>query len=288
MLSSSIINYLMIKKIVLTFSFIVYSLFSFSQCIPNQIYQDSMPNVWPSTGFPNGMVGVGYSQSWDMKTPATLLDAALGDSSIVTVDTLGSTIYIGDWPVDSVVTIDVYDIPPGLIVECSTPGCSYPGDQVGCADISGIPTTIGTYSTDIVTNLYSHGEVSIIVGGLPLTVPVELDYFSVTGAYDTIHRYTITIVEATSIIEQKNNLEITNIIHQNNNLYFDIYASNSDKYNFIITDILGRNIYTSDILVTAGKNTHNIDKYIENGIYIITLNNDTNLFSKKIKVTSSN
>ena len=69
------------------------------------------------------MVGVGYSQSWDMKTPTTLLDAALGDSSIVTVDTLGSTIYIGDWPVDSVVTIDVYDIPPGLIVECSTPGC---------------------------------------------------------------------------------------------------------------------------------------------------------------------
>jgi len=247
-----------------------------------------MPNVWPSSGFPDGMVGVSYSQSWDMKTPATLLDAALGDSSIVTVDTLGSTIYIGDWPVDSVVTIDVYDIPPGLIVECSAPGCSYPGDQVGCADISGVPTTIGTYSTDIVTNLYSHGVVTITVGGVPLTVPVELDYFSVTGTYDTIHRYTITIVEATSIIEQKNNLEITNIINQNNNLYFDIYSSNSDIYNFIITDMLGRSIYTSDLLVNSGKNTHNIAKYIENGIYIITIKNDINLFSEKIRITSSN
>ncbi len=278
----------MIKKIILSFSFVVYSLFSFSQCVPNPIYQDSMPNVWPSSGFPDGMVGVSYSQSWDMKTPATLLDAALGDSSIVTVDTLGSTIYIGDWPVDSVVTIDVYDIPPGLIVECSSPGCSYPGDQVGCANISGIPTTIGTYSTDIVTNLYTHGVVTITVGGVPLTVPVELDYFSVTGTYDTIHRYTITIVEATSIVEQKNDLEITNIINQNNNLYFDIYSSNSDIYNFIITDMLGRSIYTSDLLVNSGKNTHNIAKYIENGIYIITIKNDINLFSEKIRITSSN
>jgi hypothetical protein len=278
----------MIKKIILSFSFVVYSLFSFSQCVPNPIYQDSMPNVWPSSGFPDGMVGVSYSQSWDMKTPATLLDAALGDSSIVTVDTLGSTIYIGDWLVDSVVTIDVYDIPPGLIVECSAPGCSYPGNQVGCADISGIPTTIGTYSTDIVTNLYSHGVVTITVGGVPLTVPVELDYFSVTGAYDTIHRYTITIVEATSIIEQKNNLEITNIINQNNNLYFNIYSSNSDIYNVIITDMLGRSIYTSDLLVNSGKNTHNIAKYIENGIYIITIKNNTHSFSEKIKITSSN
>ena len=225
----------MIKKIILTFSFVVYSLFSFSQCVPNPIYQDSIYGLWPLSGFPDGMVGVYYNQSWDIKTPSTLLEAALGDSATVTVDTLGSTIYIGDWPVDSVVTIDVYDIPPGLIIECNTPGCNLPGDQVGCADISGIPTTIGTYSTDIVTNLYTHGVVSITVGGVPLTVPVSLDYFSVTGTYDTVSRYTITIVEATSIIEQRNHLEITNIINQNNNLYFDIYSSNSDKYNFIIS-----------------------------------------------------
>ncbi len=278
----------MLKQIFLILLVGCFSFNSTSQCVPDTIYQDSLPNVWPSSGFPDGMVGVSYSQSWDMKTPATLLDAALGDSSIVTVDTLGSTIYIGDWLVDSVVTIDVYDIPPGLIVECSSPGCSYPGDQVGCANISGIPTTIGTYSTDIVTNLYTHGVVTITVGGVPLTVPVELDYFSVTGTYDTIHRYTITIVEATSIVEQNNNLEISNIINQNNNLYFDVYSSNSDIYNFIITDMLGRNIYTSDLLVNSGENTHNIAKYIENGIYIITLKNDTNSFSEKIRITSSN
>jgi len=290
----------MIKNIFLTFSFLVYSLLSFSQCAPNPIYQDSMPNVWPSTGFPNGMIGVSYCQSWDMKTPATLLDAALGDTAMVTIDTLGNTIYIGDWPVDSVVTIDVYDIPPGLIVECSSPGCSYPGDQVGCVDISGVPTTIGTYSTDIVTNLYSHGIVSMTVGGVPLTVPVSIDYFSVTGTYDTVHRYTITIVESsssidtcpgyyfTAISEKENNLEIINIINKKDHLNLSIYSGNTCKYFLTITDILGRNIYSDNLLIKSGRNEHNINKHIENGIYIITINNDISSFSKKIQITSSN
>ena len=278
----------MINKITLIFLLLVYSVLSFSQCIPNSVYQDSMPNVWPASGFPDGMIGINYSQSWDMKTPATLLEAALGDSSVVTVDTLGSTIYIGDWPVDSVVTIDVYDIPPGLIVECSSPNCSYVGNQVGCAEISGIPTTLGTYSTDIVTNLYTHGVVTINVGGVPLTVPVELDYFSVTGQYDTIHRYTINITEATSVMEQKNLLEITNVNYKNNKLYIDISSSNSNICNLIISDVSGRIIYSSNISLKSNPYTHKIAKYIENGIYIITLRNNKNIISKKIKITSSN
>jgi len=284
------------KNILLVLSIFLVSLSVSAQCIPNPIYQDSMPNVWPSTGFPNGMVGVSYCQSWDMKTPSTLIDAALGDTATVTIDTLGNTIYIGDWPVDSVVTIDVYDIPPGLLVECSSPGCSYPGDQVGCAYISGVPTTIGTYSTDIVTNLYSHGIVSITVGGVPLTIPVSIDYFSVTGAYDTIHRYTITIVESSSSIdtcisaisEKENNLEIINIISKNNHLYFSIYTDNPDRVFLTMTDILGRKIYSDNLLIKSGRNGYSINKHIENGIYIITLNNDISSFSKKIQITSSN
>ena len=290
----------MIQKIVLTFSFVMYSLFSFSQCVPNSTYQDSMPNIWPSSGFPNGMIGVSYCQSWDMKTPSTLIDAALGDTAFVTIDTLGNTIYIGDFIVDSVVTIDVYDIPPGLIVECSTPSCSYPGDQVGCVDISGIPITIGTYSTDILTNLYAHGVITLTIGGQPITTPVSLDYFAVTGAYDTVNRYTITIVESSSSIDtcsgyyftaiskKENNLEIINIINKKDHLNLSIYSGNTCKYFLTITDILGRNIYSDNLLIKSGRNEHNINKHIENGIYIITINNDISSFSKKIQITSSN
>jgi hypothetical protein len=297
---ASITDCLMIKKIFLTVLFVVFSLFSFSQCTPNPIYQDSMPNIWPSSGFPNGMVGVSYCQSWDMKTPSTLIDAALGDTAFVTIDTLGNTIYIGDFIVDSLVTIEVYDIPPGLIVECSTPSCNYPGDQVGCVNISGIPTTIGTYTTDILSNLYAHGVISLTIGGQLVTTPVELDYFSVTGAYDTVSRYTITIVGSsssidscagyyfTAISEKENNLEIINLINKKDHLYLNISSGNTCKYFLTITDILGRNIYSDNLLITSGRNEYNINKHIENGIYIITLNNDTNSFSKKIQVTSPN
>ena len=275
----------MIKKIIVVILLII-NFNAFSQCVPNSIYQDSIYGVWPISGFPDGMVDIYYHQSWDMKMPSTLLEAAFGDSSAVTVDTLGSIIYIGDWPVDSVVTIDVYDVPPGLVIDCSVPTCAYPGDQVGCADISGFPTKTGTYSTDIVTNLYTHGVVSITVGGVPLTIPVELDYFSVTGTYDTISRYSITITELTSINEVKDDIEITNIMKQDNDVYFEIYSHNSNEYTLNITNILGTQLYNEYIFVNSGKNEYSIDKNLTNGIYIFTIKNNTMSFSKKVAIHS--
>ena len=49
--------------------------------------------------------------------------------------------------------------------------------------------------------LHVDGEVlpvQIGGGGVPLTIPVELDYFSITGKYDTVSRYSINILETTS------------------------------------------------------------------------------------------
>lgn len=264
------------------------SINSYSQCVVNSTYQDSMPNVWPSSGFPDGMVGVYYYDFWEMKAPETLIEAAYGDTAFVTVDTLGNTIYIGDWPVDSVVTVDIYDLPPGIVVDCSTPNCTYLGGQIGCANIYGTPTTVGTYATDIVTNLYSHGVISINVGGVPLTLPVEINYFDVTGKYDTVSRYTINIVSPSSINEKENGLQITNIMNKNNRLDLSIYSSKNDRLWISITDILGREVYSSNLLVHAGMHEYNINKCLENGLYIITLNNNLISFSKKMQIADLN
>ena len=110
----------MMKKIFFSFLITLLSIFSFSQCVPNPIYQDSLPNVWPVSGFPDGTVGVSYSQIWTMKIPETLIEAALGDTAFVTVDTLGQSIYIGDWLVDSVKIMEVLNTPPGMSVDCNT------------------------------------------------------------------------------------------------------------------------------------------------------------------------
>ena len=103
-----------------------------------------------------------------MKIPSTLIEAALGDTAFVTVDTLGQTFYIGDWLVDSVVTIDVLNIPPGMSVDCNTSDCVFLGGTVACAEINGIPTIPDWYDLQIISNLYSHGVITVNVGGVPL------------------------------------------------------------------------------------------------------------------------
>jgi hypothetical protein len=275
----------MIKKIIFTSLLTLFSIFSFSQCIPNPIYQDSLPNIWPASGFPDGTVGESYSQIWTMKIPETLIEAALGDTAFVTVDTLGNSIYIGDWLVDSVKIMEVLNIPPGMNIDCNTSDGVFSGGTVACADINGTPTTSDWYNLKIITNLYSHGLVSLNVGGVPLTLPVSLDYFDITGAYDTVSRYMITINNATAIDNTASNLKITSLICNENNFSFGVYSNTSEKFKLIITDISGRSIYTENIHTSIGRNKFQVNSSIEHGIYIITLQNDNKYISRKVVAT---
>ena len=78
------------------------------------------------------------------------------------------------------------------------------------------------------------------------------------------------------------------MISKNNHSYLSIYTNNPDRFFLTMTDILGRKIYSDDLLIKSGRNEYSINNHIENGIYIITLNNNTNSFSEKIQITSSN
>jgi hypothetical protein len=272
----------MMKKIFFSLLLTLFSIFSFSQCVPNPIYQDSLPNVWPVSGFPDGTVGVSYSQIWTMKIPETLIEAALGDTAFVTVDTLGQSIYIGDWLVDSVKIMEVLNTPPGMSVDCNTSDCVFPGGTVACSDINGIPTTSDWYNLKVITNLYSHGVVSINVGGVPLTLPVSLDFYDITGAYDTVSRYMITVNNATSIEHPTSILKITNLSCNNNYFSFRVNSKTSEKFQLSITDISGRNIHTDNITTSVGRNEFQINSPISQGIYIISLQNKNSYISKKV------
>ena len=238
--------------------------------MPNTIYQDSTGNIWPKTGFSDGYLGQYYYNFWDMKAPTTLIEAALGDTAFVTVDTFGSTIYIGDWPVDSVVTIDIHNLPPGISVDCTLPNCTYEGGDIGCANIQGYPTSVGNYNLAIVTNLYTHGVVSITVGGVPLTIPVEIDYFSVTGTYDTVSRYSIQINEATSIYNPINHTK-NRIIHDNQNITISIPSNIIQKCNINVINSVGQKIFNKKVLLSNGNNTIKLDNINSKGLYIANI-----------------
>ena len=276
----------MCKKIIISLICIVFSMQSSSQCIPDTIYQDSLPNIWPSSGFPDATIGESYSQIWTMKIPSTLIEAALGDTAFVTVDTLGQTFYIGDWPVDSVVTIDVLNTPPGMSVDCNTSNCVFLGGTVACAEINGIPTTPDWYDLQIISNLYSHGVITVVVGGVPLTLPVNVNYFDIVGHYDTVSRYMITVNQASSLENVNNKLEIINISLKNNNLQLKIQSNFSDKFQLNITDVIGRRVLVKEIILESGENNFIFNQKLQNGLYIINLQNQNTRISDKFYLDS--
>tara|TARA_Y100001954_G_scaffold203516_1_gene224272 strand:- start:135 stop:968 length:834 start_codon:yes stop_codon:yes gene_type:complete len=276
----------MCKKIIISLIYIVFSIQSFSQCVPDTIYQDSLPNIWPSSGFPDATVGLNYSQIWTMKIPSTLIEAALGDTAFVTVDTLGQTFYIGDWPVDSVVTIDVLNTPPGMSVDCNTSNCVFPGGTVACAEINGTPTISDWYDLQIISNLYSHGVITVIVGGVPLTLPVNVNYFDIVGHYDTVSRYMITVNQASSLENINNNLEIRKIGLKNNNLQIEIQSNFSERFHMSITDVIGKKVLVKEIKLESGKNNFIFNRKLQEGLYLINLQNQNARVSDKFYLDS--
>ena len=151
------------KKIVLILTLTFSCLISFGQCSPNSLYQDSTYNIWPDTiqNLPHAIQGVYYYTQIDLKTPTTLIEAASGDSSITTIDTLGNSYYIGGWPVDSFQIVNISGLPSGFTWSCSANNCMYNGDVVGCLDIFGNTTQSGTYSLTINVNTYTHGSITV-------------------------------------------------------------------------------------------------------------------------------
>ena len=127
------------KKHILTLSFIFVTIFTYGQCQPNSLYQDSTYNIWPDTmiNLPQATQGAVYSAVLDIKTPATLIEASGGDSSLTVIDTLGQSYYIGDWPVDSMELVSLSGLPLGLSYGCDISTCVLPGDFLSCAYVNG-------------------------------------------------------------------------------------------------------------------------------------------------------
>ena len=115
------------QKFLLTLSITITYFFSSAQCTPNSLYQDSSYNIWPDTvqNLPHVTQGLSYYTQINLKTPETLIEAASGDSSLTTIDTLGNSYYIGTWPVDSMTMVSTIGLPSGISLDCNTTSCFF-------------------------------------------------------------------------------------------------------------------------------------------------------------------
>jgi hypothetical protein len=158
------------KKLLLSIAVLTFGTsVAMAQCTPDVTapapnYADSTFGAWPdtTTNFANGAVGVPYTQELQFKVP---LDA--GD-----VDPLLAGSDIESFTVDA-----VNGLPPGLSYACNISNCEFLGGTVGCALLSGTPTTAGTYEVEIEVT----GVISIF--GFPANAPYTfVGYEIVIGA----------------------------------------------------------------------------------------------------------
>jgi hypothetical protein len=275
------------KKILLSLTFAFAAFFADAQCTTNPLYQDSAYSIWPDTiqNLPHVTQGISYYTQIDLKTPTTLIEAASGDSSITTIDTVGTSFYVGHWPVDSMIMVETIGAPNGIILDCNTLYCSYDGDVVGCANVYGTTNDpVGIYPITIVVNVYTHGELTLF----GFNVPVETDLYSATGAYETIGGYNI-VVGALTGLETFHQDDFAlfqnspNPFAETTNIKFN--SPNPENIVFKVYNLLGEEIESQLISSSMGVNTINLNtlSYSE-GIYLYSINNGDKVLTKRMIV----
>ena len=275
------------KKTLLFLTFAAVAVFfaNAQNCVPNTQYQDSTYNIWPDTiqNLPHVFQGIYYDAQIDLKTPTTLIEAASGDSSLTTIDTLFTSFYVGDWPVDSMIMVETIGAPTGITLECNTSNCTYPGDDVGCANVYGTTNDpAGIYPITIVVNVYTHG----VITAFGQQVPVQTDLYSATGAYETIEGYNI-VVNSTSGLETFHQDDF--VLFQNSPNPFSITTNikfnspNPENIVFKVYNLLGEEIETQLISSLVGINTINLNtsSYSE-GIYLYSINNGNEVLTNRM------
>ena len=275
------------KKILLALTIIFGYTNAYSQCTPDPQYQDSSYAIWPDTiqNLPTVTQGQSYFTTLTVKTPATLLEANAGDSSILYIDTLGTSTFVGGWPVDSMELVQVNGLPSGLNLHCESllnmSSCMLPGDYLTCAYVDGTTNDpIGIYPIELLVNVYTHGTIVIF--------PVSTDLYSALGSYESITGYNIVISNNTSY-EMFNSNEfalLQNVPNPTkNNTTIQFNTPNSKMIKFQITDMFGKVVYFENIASEIGLNTIEFNNKLSAGVYNYSVQNDERIIYKRMIIS---
>lgn len=241
--------------IIFTLLLPIYSLVH-SQCVPDAQYSDSTWGIWPDTAenFISGNSGTYYEQIVNFKLPS---DAGALDPNFINT------------PLSNVSLISVDGIPPGISFSCNTPDCSWLGGEQGCATISGIPTTNGTYQIELKI-------LGCVFGGLICDTAFFSNYEIQIGPVG------IENLELTN-----NSMKLKNAIpnpsNQSTNIQFTTLKS--ENILFGITNLLGELILNKNVSSKIGLNSIQVNtSHLSNGIYLYSISNGETKSTKRLIV----
>ena len=277
------------KKILLALTIIFGCTNAYSQCTPDTYYQDSAYGVWPDTiqNLATCVQNINYHEELTIKTPATLLEATAGDSSILWIDTVvaGITVheFVGGWPVDSMSLVGIDGLPNGITNSCVYANCVLPGDVLTCASVDGTTSDpLGIYPITIWVDVYTHGILDLGI----IQYPVSTSLFETTGSYESLNGYKIVVSNTASIEMFSSNdftllQNIPNPSDGNTKIMFN--TPNAENVILKVVDMFGKCVVSKEISSVSGLNTINLSQDLSSGIYNYSVQvNDVTLTKRMI------
>jgi hypothetical protein len=234
----------MVRTLILT-AFAAATLGASAQCVPNQLYADSVYGVWPDTleNFANGMVGVFYSDTLNILVPSSASAIDPSYPSFVTIDSVAMNQLTG--------------LPPGIAVNCNSQTgapCTYLANQVGCGLLEGTPTQAGTFDITI--------EVTVYVNFLGTqAIPRTFTGYSITVLPNTVG---IGDIQAVGVDKARN---VPNPFVGRTNIEFSLQHATAAT--ITVFNLVGKQIWKETVQGKAGNNRVPFAaSNLENGIYL--------------------
>jgi hypothetical protein len=173
--------------------------------------------------------------------------------------------------IDSIVLSSVTNLPPGLTYQCDIPSCTWNFDSVGCASISGTPTTSGSYQISLDATVWTQ---------------IFLTPFPVAYSFDG---YTINIgpTSDNSLGSSFSNLTLENPVPNpsNNSTNIGYNSKNPESVSFEITNLIGEVIQYENFVSNIGLNNISVNTSIfPNGVYLYSISNGLIRSTKRLIV----
>ena len=230
---------------------------TFAQCTPDPA---NMTLITPdtTTNFVAGTVGIPYSQIVYVHPPTDTI-----------VDYMGFPVPV---TLDSIVLVQVFNLPPGINYLCNPASCVFPAGVSGCISIEGTPTTAGLYPLEV--RIVTYGKIN---GTFPVTQA------------DTIQSYRILINVNASVnsLTQNANFEIikSGPNPAAGNFTFSVNTPVKMDADFEIFNIIGKKVFTEPVSLKAGENTiSHSTRSLAAGVYIFTLKNESRTLTGRFVV----
>ncbi|MFN6039830.1 MAG: T9SS type A sorting domain-containing protein [Bacteroidota bacterium] len=265
------------KKIYISFSAILFSVFQISAQVPTCTLDPvfiASPKVGISpdsvTNFAPGTVGVPYVQNITVKVPLDTVDPSTG-----------LTVCFNRFVLSNPTGVTNFNLPPGLSMGSSTaalsngtvngsPSLKFPGNANNCASIYGTPTTAGTYTLSMQVDAFG---TPLLFGG---NCPASPNAGGGTQLNTTVIGYYVIVINPNTTGMQEtgvNTLNMENIPNPfSGKTKIKFFVREADDAELIVHDVLGNKVFSTKTKTTPGENEVLFDgSNLSSGMFFYTI-----------------